>query len=251
MRNLNMTALAVSVFLLTVQSSCSKEVDNPTFDATQERLFMATKNTPYNPFTGTGGLKNYFLVLLPDGTAYNGIPRQSTLGLLTRADLIQENSLRVGAYEESGNQLVITWTFNQNKVWTLQKESGGWRQNATKKYKPIKPNMAGGTLDATYVFEHSGASGFPVIGLNTLGVRDEIQFKRDGSYTRSIITGGSSDGGVGTNGSTDTGTYYIEGFALLLKSNQGMTLSFTIFKWPGEESTVLALNGKRFQRIQF
>nr|WP_298994951.1 hypothetical protein [uncultured Allomuricauda sp.] len=250
MRNLKMTTLVVSVFLLTVQSSCSKEDDNPTFDSTQERLFMATKNTPYNPFTGTGGLKNYFLVLLPDGTAYNGLPRESTLGLLTRAELINENSLRVGEYEENGNQLVIRWTFNQNKVWTLQKESGGWRQNSTKKYEPIKPNVTSGTLDATYVFEHTGASGFPGIGLNTFGVRDEIQFNRDGTYTRLIVSGASSDGGVGTNGFTDIGTYNIEGYALSLKSNQGTTLSFTIFKWPGEESTVLALNGKRFQKLQ-
>ncbi len=250
MRNLKMTTLVVSVFLLSFQSSCSKEDDNTTLDATQERLFMATKNTPYNPFTGTGGLKNYFLVLLPDGTAYNGIPRQSTLGLLTRAELIQENSLRVGEYEENGNQLVITWTFNQNKVWTLEKESGGWRQNSTKKYEPIKPNLASGTLDATYVFEHTGASGFPGISINTLGVRDQIQFNRDGTYARTIIAGASSDGGVGTNGSIDAGTYTIEGYALHLESNQGTTLSFTIFKWPGEESTVLALNGKRFQRIQ-
>lgn len=250
MRKLKITTLGVSLFLLTVQSSCSKKDDYPTFDASQERLFMATKNTPYNPFTGTGGLKNYFLVLLPDGTAYNGLPGQSTLGLLTRAELINENSLRVGEYEENGNQLIITWTFNQNKVWALEKESGGWRQNSTKKYELIKPNMASGTLDATYVFEHTGASGFPGIGLNTLSVRDEVQFKSDGTYTRSIIVGASSDGGVGTDGSTDTGRYTIEGYALILKSNQGTTLSFTIFKWPGEESTVLALNGKRFQKVQ-
>ncbi|WP_143099914.1 hypothetical protein [Robiginitalea myxolifaciens] len=164
--------------------------------------------------------------------------------------MIQENSLRVGEYEENGNQLVIKWTFNQNKVWTLEKESGGWRQNSTKKYEPISPNVASGTLDATYVFEHTGASGFPGIGSNTLGVRDEIKFNRDGTYARTIIAGASSDGGVGTNGSIDAGTYTIEGYALRLDSNQGTTLSFTIFKWPGEESTVLALNGKRFQKIQ-
>ena len=250
MRNFKMTTLAVSVFLLTVQASCSKEDDNPTLDATQERLLLATKNTPYNPFTGTGGLKNYFLVLLPDGTAYNGLPKQSTLGLLTRAELINENSLRVGEYEENGDKLVITWTFNQNKVWTLEKESGGWRQDATKKFEPVKPNVASGTLDATYVFEHVGASGFPGIGFNTLGVRDEIQFNKDGNYTRSVNAGASSDGGVGNNAATDTGRYVIEGYTLLLESYKGTTLSFTIFKWPGEESTVLALNGKRFQKIQ-
>lgn len=233
--------------LMIAPISCSNDEVDLAIDESKERLYMATKNTPYNAFTGAGGLKNYFLVLLPDGTAYRGIPRESTLGLLNRQQLIQENKLRVGDYVENGNELTITWTFNQQKVSTYTKEGNSWRENATKVYNFIQPIKSQNSLNGTYVFEHvSGTSPFPGLPTTTLGVKDVITFQSNGTFIRQIQSGTSSGSGVGTGNKTISGTYQIKDYALTLKSNDGTTLTLTLFKWPKEENTVLALNGKRF-----
>lgn len=249
---MKLSQIATSVIAIVFSyTACSNDDINSLSDAlSQERLYLATKNTAYNPFTGTGGVKNYFLILLPDGTAYNGIPKESTLGTLNRDQLIQENELRVGNYIENNDELVITWTFNQNKTWKLTEESGGWRQNSSKKYDLIQPMPGNGVIEGTYVFEHVGASGFPGIGINALGVKDVIRFAPEGTFSRKIIAAGSSGSGVGSNSTVINGSYIVDDYVLTMHNNDGTVHTFTAFKWPKEEDTVLALNGKRFIKEQ-
>jgi|GEM_PF-3796841 len=247
MKGLKFFSLPLLWILMIAPFSCANDKVGLAMDGSTERLFMATKNTTYNPFTGTGGLKNYFLVLLPDGTAYRGIPKESTLGFLNRQQLIQENKLRVGDYVENGNTLTITWTYYQQKVSTYTREGNSWRENASKVYNFIQPIKSQNSLSGTYVFEHvSGTAPFPGLPSTTLGVKDVITFQSNGTFTRHIQSGASSGSSVGANSKTINGTYQIKDYALTLKSNNGTTHTLTLFKWPKEENTVLALNGKRF-----
>lgn len=234
-----------------VSLSCNSEDEDvsPSLSPSGEQLYLATKITPYNPHTGGGGIKNFFLVLLPDGTAYNGLPRETVLGALTRERLIDENELRVGRYEAQGNTLTITWTFNQNKQWTLTKEDGGWRQNSSKHYQLVAPAALNPRLEGTYMYEYTSSAGFPgSTPSGTVYVQDKIQFNAAGTFVREIFAGGSADPGTASGTEVIRGQYTLEGYQLTLQAESGESVVYTAFRWPKEENTVLAIQGKRYQK---
>lgn len=217
-----------------------------------------------NEFNGlSGGLelkavRNY-IVLLPNGRAYRGIPPGGHVLDMDLAAQCRRYPLRCGTYSVQGDKITFEWTDRpgalKRKTSTLQGRGGSFRfefdGTEVSRVPPLPDLRVNGRYTATTVIVGGSAS-----SSMTASNQRTLALTPDGRYTKSGFSavsfsneaGGDRTGGGGRSRSgVESGSYSIRGFQLTLKPDSGPPEYFTIvIETPGTSPKALFIDDAAF-----
>jgi hypothetical protein len=231
--------LTAAVSSLTVRTQSGAATWNPQTNGGNGKAsglyWYNTLTVMPNAFGGmdTRAVRNY-VVLLPDGHAYAELPEDGHVLDMNFGAACQKHPDECGSYSVQGSTIQFRWP---DDFGLTQETSGAWapgRSLETKgqKYSAIAP-VRDLKIDGRY------RSFFASVGSNAGGstaVSSEkfITFTRDGRYQKqgfsgATFTNSNAAGTFGSKRGVDAGTYRIDGYTMLLKSQTtGQTESFSI-----------------------
>ncbi len=221
--------------------------------ATDAQLYVGVRFRPSATAAGGSGITRYNLLLLPDGTAYAGIPPGGELNS-TPAELQALAPARLGSWRAQGANIVVDWPQRTGAYAREVYERDGRRLRL--RGTPLAPvscpsgpvNLAG-TYKASTSRAVGTALGVPVQGA-LYGVRT-LRFSRDGGIAvaaESAVAGRTAaGGGAGTAGSAADGRYRWSGCELVMTID-GEKSVHTGFFWPGEGESLLVVDGRTYIR---
>ncbi|KWV92802.1 hypothetical protein [Erythrobacter sp. YT30] len=217
------------------------------------RLFVGVKFRPASMPAGGSGVTRYNLLLLPDGTAYSGVPPKGELRP-SRASLETHAQRRVGNWRQSDQTIQVQWP---QRTGPFANETYKIGQNSLElrgtKLSEVACPPGAVRLSGEYQATTSQSVG-PGIGVPVqAGIYSSraMRFTNDGRiYTasQSAVSGRTSgSSGAGTANSGENGRYRWQNCRLELEY-AGQRSAHTAFFWPGEGRNLLVIDGRTFTR---
>lgn len=214
----------------------------------EEKVFGYRKIKPFNPITGSGGWSITYLMFLPDQkTVFRDIPDVESIAGISRVDLSDINSARVGDFQIQGNEMSIHWPaldFNPNIAnWQLTRSGEDWIRSNDNVYQPLEP-LPHTVLNGVYVSTDVRQSGIPPNQFS-FAFTTVFTFFDNGQFKRETFNGVFSDFGAGTGTNVWEGTYSLAGYTLKMHLNDGSSTYLSAVIWPGENDLSQIVIGEK------
>jgi hypothetical protein len=224
----------------------------------QSGLYWA--NALINMPNAFGGMdlraERYYVILMPDGRAYNDLPEDGHVQDIDINAACQKKPKKCGTYQISGGSIQFKWYDDYGLVeesqspW-VQGEKGSFntRGHDYRRILPVHGLRVNGKYTSTFASVGS-------IGTQSTSVVSEkyITFTPDGRYQKSGFSGGSFDnsnaaGTFTSRKGVQAGTYSIDGYTLTLTpTGSAPELYSVIFEDPTPSPKAIFINDDGFLR---
>lgn len=215
----------------------------------------------YNGLSGSMQMKaiRRYLLLLPTGQAYRGIPPGGRVLDMDFAERLREDPEKCCVYSVVGDEIVFEWPVSRGMIRTLRsplQQRGGRVQFKfmgvdVVPARPASISRVEGVYTASNVTMTNTA-----FSNTTMSSARRLAFTAEGRYTKSGFVGVSfshdsggdrSSGAGGSKTAAQSGTYTIDGFRLTLDPDDGPPETFTlIIETPSPSPGALFIGGAAY-----
>ena len=210
----------------------------------------------YNGLSGGMQMKavRHYLVLLPSGQAYRGLPPGGRVLDMDFAERLREDPEQCGMYSVDGDEIVLEWAdaLGMRRTERIPLKGRGknfqFRGVQVSRLPPVSNLRVNGRYTASNVtMSNLGGSNTTVSSARTLVLTP------DGRYTKSGFVGlsfshDSGGGGAGSSKSApSSGSYMIDGYRMTLTPDEGPAEHFTVLiETPGPSPGALFIDGSAY-----
>lgn len=194
------------------------------------------------------------LLFLPGGRVFSGPPSAGARGSVDYESARRQFPEKCGLYRIDGDKIVLDWPqrrgFETGVPLAFARNDKGIKL-ADQQYLKVTFET-GATFDGTFAARSFvNTSGGGNAG-NVSGER-RITFRKDGTFEKEGFVGLTTGGGGGQGAAVSQtqarrGRYTIEPGQLRLDFDDGSTETFGFYRFPGEEDTVIVIDGISFLR---